>query len=637
LVAENQILGAQKMKLKKVVLTGYKSVKQEEILHVDTRVTILIGANDHGKSNLLAAITCLNDETPIAPEDRNWDLPERSTVELKWHFTASSDELEKLASIGPKQKVTENDQERSAREIERTEAPEASQPLQQESSAQGQSEPAPVNIDLPRSENGEVVFSRDSVTNKVKVIGVPVSVPVSGEQLVLALRPAVELFAPPSGNVIDQVNLEQLENAAQFEFMQGIFRLAGLWDHRKIIFTQNPTTSKILDQASDTLTETLRDQWNQGKELKWKFKHAGTNGDHILIELEDPAISGSYTRPSRRSAGFRSYFLLSMIIYARTKNKDANSYIYLFDEPGTYLHPSAQLDLQRSFEAIADDAQIVYTTHSLFLVSKNHPERNRVISKTKDGTKIDQRPYTRNWKAVRESLGILLSNNFLIAEKTLLVEGPSDIIYLLGAMKKLKSADQLDVDLNDLSIVDAGNSQNYLAMAKLMLSEGREIVALLDGDEAGKKIEAQLKKVCSAELKQKKLNVHALPKNKSSEDIFADLDALRAAANKAYGSLLGDQLRKPASNIKIAEVIQGIAPNGEKTLGRIMDEQTEACFDPPEKISKLLIATLYEDMVGGDHEKPAPEASLAELKKIKESLKLRGEKSERLGVFDEAE
>ena len=198
-------------------------------------------------------------------------------------------------------------------------------------------------------------------------------------------------------------------------------------------------------------------------------------------------------------------------------------------------------------------------------------------------------------------------------------------------MKKLKSADQLDVDLNDLSIVDAGNSQNYLAMAKLMLSEGREIVALLDGDEAGKKIETQLKKICSAELRQKKLSVHLLPKNRSSEDVFAD------AAKKAYESLVGEQLRKPANNTNIAEVIERIGPSSEKTLGRTMDEQTEACFDPFEKISKLLIATLYEDMAGEDHKKLAPEASLAELKKIKESLKLRGEKSERLGVFEEAE
>lgn len=622
------------MKLKKLVLTGYKSVKDKEILHLDDRVTILIGANDHGKSNLLAAITCLNDGTSIGPDDRNWDLPENSTVELEWHFIPSADEIATLKSLGAEEQIP------AAAGVAATPTQDAQLPQTPQAQPSEPASPSqvPVNVELVYFPKGdEIVFRRESQTNKVQVVQTPVDVRLSHEAAVLALRPAVELFAPPSGNVIDQVNLQQLENAAQFEFMQGIFRLAGLWEHRKNIFTQNPTTSKILDQASETLTRTLRDQWNQGKELKWKFKHAGTNGDHILIELEDPAISGSYTRPSRRSSGFRSYFLLSMIVYARTKNKAANSYIYLFDEPGTYLHPSAQLDLQRSFEVIADDAQIAYTTHSLFLVNKNHPGRNRVISKTKVGTKIDQRPYTRNWKAVRDSLGILLSNNFLIAEKTLLVEGPSDVIYILYAIKTLKSSDQIDVDLNDLSTVDAGDLQNYVAMAKLMVSEGREIVALVDGDGSGKKIAEQLGKVCAAEIKQKKLNIHKLPKNKSSEDVFANMDALRVAAAKAFESLVADELRTPANGLKIDESVALIEPSNEKTLGKIIDENTSTWFAPPEKISKLLIATLYEDIADRQAKYEPPDAALVELMRIKEPLKLRGEKSKRFGVFEDAE
>jgi predicted ATP-dependent endonuclease of OLD family len=344
----------------------------------------------------------------------------------------------------------------------------------------------------------------------------PLPVVLSAESQILALRPRVELFESPSGNVVDEVTRLQLETPV-CEFMQGIFRLAGLWDSRDQIFAQNDTTSKQLKKASAALTKILNDQWNQGKDLKWIFEHTGTNGDTIVIKIEDPAIKGRYTRPSLRSSGFRTYFLLSMIIYARSQNTAYNSHIYLFDEPGTYLHPSAQLDLQRSFETIADQAQLAYTTHSLFLISKNYPSRNRVVSKTASGTKIDQKPFSKNWKSVRQSLGILLSNNFLIAEKTLLGEGPSDAIYLLNALKKLKSSGAIDVDLNDMSIVGAGDAQNYVAMAKIMLSEGRSIVALTDGDSSGKKIQTQLESACAAEIKAKKLQIHLLPENKSAE------------------------------------------------------------------------------------------------------------------------
>jgi len=611
------------MRLKKMVMKRHRSVKDEETLHVEEQVTILIGANDHGKTNILAAIQCLNDDKPISPDDKNWDSDPGAFVELEWHFSVSHKVLEDLRDLGPP-----------------TSPVVAEAVIEATTSAQTTDTPAAANsVEVPPlplfpiSENGELIFSRDSQTNAIKIVALPVEVLASNEKEVLGLRPRVELFESPSGNVIDQVNLAQLETA-DFEFMQGIFRLADIWESRATIFAQNDRTSKTLDEASKRLTKILNDKWNQGKELKWKLEHTGTNGDHIVIKIQDPAIVGQYTRPSLRSSGFRTYFLLSMIIYARTKNKAGNSFIYLFDEPGTYLHPQAQLDLQRSFETIAEAAQIVYTTHSLFLVNKNYPKRNRVISKTTQGTKIDQKPFTKNWKSVRQSLGILLSNNFLIADKTLLVEGPSDIIYLLDAVKKMKARGVLDVDLNDFSIVDAGDSQNYVAMTKLMLSEGRDIVALLDGDNSGRNIETQLKKICETEIAEKRLQILLLPTNKSAEDIFADVDTLKSAVRKVYDNLVSTQARIPKAGIVIDDEIRKLIPSATTTLGKTMESVTKTWFETKEKISKLSIALAYEDISEGSTAVVSDEAA-AVLQQIRTLLNLRGEKSMETGVFQE--
>lgn len=166
----------------------------------------------------------------------------------------------------------------------------------------------------------------------------PVPVLTSKEEDVLALLPRVELFDAPSGSLVDQVTLPQLDTPP-FEFMQGIFRLSGLWEIRDTVFVQNDTTSRQLKEASDALTKILNDQWNQGKDLKWIFEHTGTNGDTIVIKIEDPAIKGRYTRPSLRSSGFRSYFLLSMIIYARTQKTPNDSYsICSTNQEPIYIH-----------------------------------------------------------------------------------------------------------------------------------------------------------------------------------------------------------------------------------------------------------------------------------------------------------
>jgi predicted ATP-dependent endonuclease of OLD family len=598
------------MRLTKLKIKGFKSVKGGEILATDDRITILIGANDHGKSNLLAAILCLNDDQRLSPDDLNWDLTAPDSLEITWHFKADDATLAKLKELGPHH------------------PPSYSEILK------GSPSPEPEATFAISSEN-EIIFSRDLAVNGVRVAAAPVPVLISNEKDVLALRPRVELFDPPSGSLVDQVTLPQLDTPA-FEFMQGIFRLAGLWETRDLVFVQNDTTSRQLKEASDALTTILNDQWNQGKDLKWIFEHTGTNGDTIVIKIEDPAIKGRYTRPSLRSSGFRSYFLLSMIIYARTQKTPNDSYIYLFDEPGTYLHPSAQLDLQRSFETIADQAQLVYTTHSIFLISKNYPARNRVIAKTINGTKIDQKPFTKNWKSVRQSLGILLSNNFLIAEKTLLVEGPSDALYFLDALKRMKEAGKIDADLNDMSIVDAGDAQNYVAMAKIMLLEGRSIVALADGDAAGKKLKNQLEHVCEAEIKARKLHIHLLPENRSSEDIFANIDALRSAVKKSFNRLVDDKTRTPKEGIDIEESVKEIITVEGTSLGRTIEKATRSWFTPADKISKLLIAIFYEDEADNSKATP-PDVALTELETIKKLLGLRSEKSKQTGVFEEVD
>lgn len=615
-----------RMRLKKLTIRAFRSIKLEQELVVDERVTILIGANDHGKSNLLAAIRCLNDEQPINESDKHWDVSQNTPAEIRWYFTPSKEVRTAL------EKLTEPLTIANAETVVSLPTQDAAQPIEAgETSAAEPTLSQPAVTNFPINSDGAIVYGRDSVSNKVKVLELPISIPAAKEAEVLALRPRVELFEAPSGNVKDQVSRGELDTS-DFEFMQGIFRYAGLWEQRDTIFTYNPTTSRILDQASKKLTKILNDTWKQGKDLEWKFKHTGTNGDSIVIEIQDPAVQNSYTRPSLRSSGFRTYFLLSMIIYARTQNRPADSNIFLFDEPGTYLHPAAQLDLQRSFEVIADAAQIVYTTHSLFLVSKNHPTRNRVVSKTDDGTKIDQKPFSKNWKSVRESLGILLSNNFLIADKTLLVEGPSDVVYILDAIKKLKEKGLLDVDLNDFNIADA--EENYTVLAKLMLNEGRELVALLDGDEGGEKIKTQLQKACAQALTDGKLQIHLLPKDKSSEDIFADLGTLRRALRRSYDQLVVEEIRKSKKDLDIDAEVAKINPAQGETLGHVIDQNSKTWFEPKEKISKLLVSVMYEDEAAS-FVNDLPVDALPELTKLKALLKLRGEKSAEMGVFEE--
>ena len=69
--------------------------------------------------------------------------------------------------------------------------------------------------------------------------------------------------------------------------------------------------------------------------------------------------------------------------------------------------------------------------------------------------------------------------NFLLADSTLFVEGPSDVIYVLSAIRQAKREKEIDIDLNEFSIIDAGSSENYQAMTKICLNEGPENCSII--------------------------------------------------------------------------------------------------------------------------------------------------------------
>lgn len=674
------------MKLETIVLTGFRSVKGTEKIHIDDKIAILIGANDHGKSNILEAIRALNDDRHFTDDDRNWDLPPDKEVRVEWHFKLNEEETlttlidllkqEEQVEESPEEESEEDKEthlnpdeldENTRNELSRILVLEPSvlsetdkeflrarwgylteeqrgifaevglddKEFVDETEAEGAKESEEPEKFLPQNKEGKLVLYKEGIGSQVKVLSVPSdNIPEGDEEYVLKLRPRVELFEAPKSNLVDRVNKKQLETL-DYEFMQGIFRLAGLWDHRDKIFTDDVETSRLLDEASERLTKELNEKWNQGKDLKWMLKPTGTNGNQIEIRIKDPSISNRYTLPSVRSSGFKTYFLTSMIISARVANNQSHSYIYLFDEPGIFLHPHAQLDLQRAYEKIADNSQIVYTTHSLFLINKNNLNRNKVISKTAEGTKINQKPYLNNWKSVRESLGILLSNNFLIADKTLVTEGPSDVIFILDTIRRLKENGKVDIDLNDFSVVDAGNSQNYVSITKLMLSEGREIVALMDGDASGSRIKVELEKVCEKEIRDEKLVILPLDPNKSIEDYCVDIKYLRESIKKVVNNLVTLGVRTLKPSLKLDEELKRIKRSKSKTLGRVMEEVLGELFEPKDRVSKLSIAAQYEDLVKGKSVSVS-DSAFGLIKDIQEKANLKGEKSAEAGVFEEA-
>ena len=121
----------------------------------------------------------------------------------------------------------------------------------------------------------------------------------------------------------------------------------------------------LLDSASAKLTAKFRDWWKQGT---YDFL-LRADGYSFKIWVSDEK------RPARvdlesRSTGlqwFLSFYLTFLVETAET----LSNAVLLLDEAGLSLHPLAQKDLVHFFQSLAENNQIIHTTHSPFLFDIN--------------------------------------------------------------------------------------------------------------------------------------------------------------------------------------------------------------------------------------------------------------------------
>jgi len=207
-----------------------------------------------------------------------------------------------------------------------------------------------------------------------------------------------------------------------------------------------------------------------------------------------------------RSSGLR-YFLSYYAQYRAHKERvDGRPEILLMDEPDTYLSSQAQQDLLKIFHAFAEPetsikpVQVVYVTHSPFLIDKNHAERICVLEKGvgDEGTRVVRDAGKNHYEPLRSAFGAYVAETTFIGNCNLIVEGLADQVLLanLATMLRLKGLPSLcTLDLNNLTIVPAGSASHIPYL--VYLAKGRDIeqpavVVMLDSDTAGNDAKALL-------------------------------------------------------------------------------------------------------------------------------------------------
>lgn len=309
-----------------------------------------------------------------------------------------------------------------------------------------------------------------------------------------------EYYSLPSRIVIEKLIEEDLDDE-ELKTAKSLLELSNLNPEDILNATDFEDYIAELEATEAIISDELFKYWTTNQNLNIEFKietkeqevkrNINTQyGSQEVVDVKivehilDIRVKNSRTRVSlplkNRSKGFNWFF--SFLVWFKKIQEDKNSsYILLLDEPGLNLHASAQADLLRFFEDLADDYQIIYTTHSPFSIPSDKLERVRTVLETKDGSKISdsiQEKDPNTLFPLQAALGYDIAQNLFIGKKNLLVEGVSDLVFL-QTLSAIFEGKKTSIN-KEIVIVPTGGLEKVATFISLLRGNQLEIACLLD-------------------------------------------------------------------------------------------------------------------------------------------------------------
>lgn len=242
-----------------------------------------------------------------------------------------------------------------------------------------------------------------------------------------------------------------------------------------------------LNAASVDLTNSVREVWGVD-DLKLRLI---VDGQYLKVVVEDDL--GVDIELDQRSEGFRWLVSFFVVFKAQASGKLKDA-ILLLDEPGLSLHALKQQEFRKTVSRLAEDNQVIYTTHSPFMVGSDELDLVRVVEMTDRtvGTKVHTRTAVDDPRSIyplQAALGYELAQSLFGQKRNLVCEGITDMMFL----EALHSAfDESGGGFKyEVAIVPAQSASKVIYYATVLLSQKLKVAALLDSDQAGEHAAAQ--------------------------------------------------------------------------------------------------------------------------------------------------
>ena len=332
-----------------------------------------------------------------------------------------------------------------------------------------------------------------------------------------------------------------------------------------------------LEAASNKITHDMFEYWSQNRCLRVLFSlDAAQPGDppplnhgrilHTRIYNPLHEVSVNF---DDRSRGF-VWFFSFLVLFSQVRKSCGKNVVILLDEPGLSLHAKAQADLLRYIdERLKRDYQVIYTTHSPFMVDSNNVAGVRTVEDVvvEDseghvqtmGSKVSDFVCTTDRDTIfplQGALGYEISKRLSAAEYSLIVQSPSDLLYLTGFSEALKNRGRIHLS-PQWTVCPVGGVDNVAAFVSLFGNNKLRVAVLIDYSLGEKKSPAgvgRLKLLLDGHVLTLPLYVNK--PEADMEDVIGWRNYL-TLVNKAYGLVGSAELKDDEqAEVRVTKVVE---------------------------------------------------------------------------------
>ena len=192
-----------------------------------------------------------------------------------------------------------------------------------------------------------------------------------------------------------------------------------LYDKRymKLITELEILQKPILDSMSESLTKEVSAFFPDVKKIQFvyqeRIQRISRMTTNVLID------DGINTDLELKGDGLKSLMAISIIQYLTTQRAATKNIFLIIDEPESHLHPDAIHKLRVVLRNISAKNQVMISTHSPLLTNRSSISKNLLVDKSK----VQE---AKSINEIRDILGVKISDNLKSANLVLLVEGNRD-------------------------------------------------------------------------------------------------------------------------------------------------------------------------------------------------------------------